>query len=182
MKALARKATKAPRKKARPAPAEPHPAGLAPIVDEAVELWGDAVLRDVTISFSKRMRRSAGRALPATAVVRLHAALADDYSHLLREVVLHELAHVVVYARYGRRARPHGNEWKALMVEAALQPRTCLPAGSLPAPPRRKSTWIHRCPACDAQRSAGRPVRNWRCARCLKNGGTGELSIEKVGG
>ncbi|RKY17570.1 MAG: hypothetical protein DRQ55_15475 [Planctomycetota bacterium] len=84
------------------------------------------------------------------------------------------------------RPRPHGREWKAYMRAVGLDPRVRLPrdevASLLPAPPAGRSPrarWKHECPACKASRTAGRPVRRWRCARCVQAGLKGLLRITR---
>lgn len=150
------------------------------IIQEAASLWAEPLLaKQVEVSFSKRMRASAGRALCEHGIVRLHAALGESQRTLLREVLIHELAHVVVYRRYGPSARPHGPEWQQLVGAAGLEPRVRLPAWALPKDDNPAPTWVHSCPVCHSQRCAKRCVRNWRCARCLEAGLSGELTIER---
>lgn len=155
---------------------------LNEILAAAAQAWNAPDLAaGVDIAFSRRLRSSAGRALPTRGIVRLHAALADGEPELLREVVIHELAHIVAWQRHGRTA-PHGAEWRALVHQAGGRVRVRLPAGTMPAAPRPRATWLHSCRVCDVSRHARRPVRNWRCRRCVDAGRSGELTIERVGG
>lgn len=107
-------------------------------------IWGDADLLDgVRIEVSRRMTRSVGRCYAQRGVIRiservLRAAAAEGGGgagehDVLGEVLVHELAHLVVFRRHGRAARPHGREWRELMVLAGYPPRTHLPVGSLPS-------------------------------------------------
>jgi len=41
---------------------------------------------------------------------------AKHYDASLKETVPHEVAHYVVYHLYGKRAKPHGKEWKTVMA------------------------------------------------------------------
>jgi predicted SprT family Zn-dependent metalloprotease len=153
---------------------------IADIVAEAAGAWGIPDLAaKVDVAFSRRLRSSAGRAVPARGTVRLHAALADGPPELLREVVIHELAHVAAHLLHGRTAA-HGPEWRGLVRTAGGHVRVRLPPGTLPGGRRVRATWLHRCPVCEVARHAGRPVRNWRCRRCVDSGRSGVLTIERI--
>ena len=109
--------------------------------------------------------------------------LSDGRPTLLEEVLCHELAHAAVHRLHGRRAKPHGPEWKALMVKAGHEPRVRVLENDprLPADFNRpRPRWEHRCPVCQVKQLAGRPVRQWRCLRCRKAGRSGKLEIRKV--
>ncbi len=99
------------------------------------EVWGlPGLLDSVTVEFSTRMRVSLGLCRPAQGRIRLAVSLlnggadpgtgglpaSDVRSSLLEEVLCHELAHVAVHRLYGPRAKPHGPEWKSLLVKAGL--------------------------------------------------------------
>ena len=169
------------------------------------EAWGlPGLLDSVTVEFSTRMRVSLGLCRPVQGRIRLAASLLNGgadpgtgglpasearsslrngNAHLLEEVLCHELAHVAVHRLYGRRAKPHGPEWKSLLVKAGYEPRVRvvendprLPAAFNKPRPR----WEHRCPVCHARRVAGRLVRQWRCVACLKAGLSGKLVITKL--
>ena len=99
------------------------------------------------------------------------------------EVLCHELAHVAAYELHGRRHRPHGPEWAALMQAAGFEPRARArlthDVSALLVAPRRGSQYEHRCPVCRAVRFARRPVRQWRCVACITAGLDGHLLISK---
>ena len=138
----------------------------------------------VQIRESRRMRVSLGRCVAERGEIRIASFVLAAPAALLEEVLCHELAHVAVALRHGR-WRPHGPEWKELMRRAGREPRARIPAGEvdrlLARAPRRRILWEHRCPLCHASRLAGRPVRNWRCARCRAAGLTGRLVITRLG-
>ncbi|MBK9410115.1 MAG: SprT-like domain-containing protein [Gemmatimonadetes bacterium] len=138
--------------------------------------------RDVEIRFSPRLKRALGRWYPGTAKISLHHALQSADRALLAEVVGHELAHLVARARFGR-VRPHGAEWRTLMTQAGLDPRTSMPlpatAVQRPAPRKATTSYHHRCPVCQSQRTARRPVSRWRCAECVAAGLSGELVVTR---
>jgi len=155
-------------------------ARIAEIIAAAARAWDMQDLdARVDVAFSSRLRSSAGRAVPSRGVVRLHAALAHGSPELLREVLIHELAHVAAHLRHGRTAA-HGPEWRELVAIAGGKVRVRLPADTIPVTRRKRAHWLHQCPVCHASRHAGRPVRNWRCARCIAVGRGGELTIERV--
>jgi predicted SprT family Zn-dependent metalloprotease len=147
--------------------------------------WGLPGLCDaLDISFSMRLRRSLGRSTPARGRITLHHALRDAPSALVTEVLCHEAAHVAAFHLYGRRVRPHGEEWRRLVVAAGYTPRTCAeypPAtlSSRASPTRPRFLYDHRCPVCHTTRSARRPVSRWRCSECVAIGLPGDMLITR---
>lgn len=142
--------------------------------------WGIPDLADkVEVTFSSRLKRGLGRALPARGQVRLGAALQAAAPALLREVLSHELAHIVVYLRAGRRPKPHGKQWRHLVEQAGFVARTSVTAMPPERPSRRGLVYLHVCPVCQATRRARRRMRRWRCASCAANGLEGTLVIER---
>lgn len=149
---------------------------------ELGEVWGIPDLaRQVSISFYPKPSRRLGLARPARGEVRLDPSLRSAPPSRRREVLAHELAHVVVFLRHGPGRRPHGPEWRALLREAGFVPsRTLAGDGpSAPLAPRPARRFRHTCPVCHAHRRAGRPMSRWRCAACVANGLEGSLVIER---
>jgi SprT protein len=145
-------------------------------------LWGTPDLpATIHITFSPRLRASLGRCSPRTGSIRLNPGLLDADPAILREVLCHEAAHVAAWLLHGRRARPHGREWKDLMRAAGYEPRVRWPHQALPgalrAARRPAVLYLHTCPVCHARRTARRPVRAWRCRRCVEDGLDGRLEI-----
>lgn len=147
-----------------------------------VILWGVPDLkRFVTFSFSGSLRGTLARCRPAEGRIVLRECLSGSLRQQLEEALCHELAHVAVYRLYGRRVRPHGLEWQALMRLAGFEPRTRVfqttlnSKSSIDTLPRR--IFEHRCPVCQAVRAARRPITNWRCAQCMDAGLDGTLAI-----
>ena len=162
------------------------PGFLDAVLEACAESWGTTGPGvDVSIGFSTRMTSSLGRCYPASRRIHLASWLADADPRLLAEVLCHELAHQVVHDRHGRRARPHGREWRALMRAAGFEPRTRMPLPQGVSLPRRRARrrlprpWVHSCPICLAERRAARPMRQWRCAVCVEQGRPGTLQIER---
>jgi predicted SprT family Zn-dependent metalloprotease len=147
--------------------------------------WGVADLRaTVRVELSHRMRSSLGGFYPQERLIRIADTLLEAPPHLLQEVLCHEAAHAAVHILHGGRARSHGREWRELMRAVGLEPRVRIPREEIgPAAQRaarKRWVWRHRCPACRAQRLAGRPVRQWRCGLCREAGGDGRLVITRV--
>lgn len=95
------------------------------------------------------------------------------YSENLADTVPHEVAHYVVEMHHGRRARPHGPEWQAVMVDFGIVDarRTHdLDLGDLPV--RRERRFRYRCACREHQLSATRHHRvlrgqnHYHCRAC----------------
>ncbi len=156
------------------------------ILRDLSKLWAFAGLAEtVEVQVSARLTRALARVAMDKRVVRLAEAVATGPATALREVLTHEAAHVVVHARHGRKARPHGREWAELMRKADYTPRARVAAQELgltmPKPRRRNERYVyeHRCPVCHGRKLAGRPVRQWRCMICLGVGLSGELEVRR---
>lgn len=155
-------------------------------VAAAAEAWGTNV-HDLALRYegSFRMTRSLGRCYPKRRLIRINTALLDPrFSSELAEIAVHEAAHVVARDRYGAEARPHGPEWKELLLQAGYKPRIRMVI-DIPeltkvrrAPgSRRNVIYEHKCPVCQTSRVAARSMKRWRCAACLEAGLSGELGI-----
>ncbi|MGN8158046.1 SprT family zinc-dependent metalloprotease [Salinisphaera sp. SWV1] len=95
--------------------------------------------------------RAAGQAVFARRTRRCHvrlnaALLASHPKEMLAETVPHEVAHVAIYRLYGRRAKPHGAEWKALMQAFGVDASPC---HALPAQPTRQLRRYRYACGCD---------------------------------
>ena len=160
------------------------PETLRPQVVRLALLWGlPGLVDDVSVEFSRRFRRSLGRCWPAQGRIRLGAFLLAGDPALLEEVLCHELAHVAAFRLHGRRIRPHGPEWKALLVQVGFEPRVRIPEGHAGLPKlstAARARYEHRCPVCHAVRMAGRSVPQWRCAMCWEAGRSGKLDITRI--
>jgi predicted SprT family Zn-dependent metalloprotease len=150
--------------------------------------WGVPGLeRRLALSFSPRITRSLGRFSSKGPDVRLAAWLLASSPVLREEAACHEAAHAAVLELHGRRVRPHGPQWQALMRSAGFEPRVRIPEDEVPAHLRRTASrrrsasdrilWEHRCPVCQATRLARRRVSGWRCALCRAAGLSGELVV-----
>lgn len=164
------------------------PTGLRRLLASWATLWDTPGLEDdLTVAFSARLTRSLGRCRPATGRITLRAELRGGPPERLAEVLCHEAAHVAVFQKHGREARPHGPEWRALVAAAGFEPRTGARGESTSAameatdesPTPRRLAYEHRCPVCHTVRLARRPVPRWRCAECLDAGLDGEMIITR---
>jgi predicted SprT family Zn-dependent metalloprotease len=136
-------------------------------------------LAGITVVANPRLRTTPARFRPATARLEISpSAVTRD----LRRVLVHELAHAAAVEPHGRRVRPHGKEWRAL-VEAAeragLVPKA-RPNGAAPSPRKPSGArYAHTCPVCHFSRTAKRKVTTWRCPECRANDLPGVLTIER---
>lgn len=151
------------------------------------EAWSVAGLEHrLNITFSSRFRTSLGRCAPRAGEIRLAAFLLTGPPAVLREALCHEVAHAAVYELHGIGVKPHGAEWRTLMMTAGFEPRARLPESLVPdVLPHRgqpKRLWEHRCPVCHASRMARRRVPRWRCAACRAAGLAGRLTITELPG
>lgn len=104
-------------------------------------LWKtEGLVAEMSISLSRRMTSSLGRAHYRRKHIGLQHALIDPCAaDLLREVLCHEAAHLAAYELYGSKIRPHGREWRTLLASAGFPPRVTIDSKSLPQNFRVKS-------------------------------------------
>jgi len=148
-------------------------------------LWGVPMLADgVALRTSSRLRTSLGSYRVHRTELTLAAWLLSGPEALLDEVLCHEAAHAAVHALHGRRARPHGAEWRGLMQQAGFPPRLRVPWSAVPARRRiaaaERALWEHRCPVCQATRLARTRVTRWRCRSCREEGREGRLVVQQL--
>jgi predicted metal-dependent hydrolase len=99
------------------------PAVLNGIAEDALAIWGaENDLPQFSIVWNKRLRTSGGRARLRERVVELNPRLLAQNVDQVQPVLIHEMAHLVTAARYGRVAA-HGKEWRELMSQAGFEPR-----------------------------------------------------------
>ena len=165
-----------------------RPTSARPVRTAALRRWvarweqawdAPGLARALDIRFSTRLRRTWGRALPAQLRVTLAAGLLTQSRALLKHVLCHEAAHVAVHLRHGRRARPHGPEWAALVQQAGHSPVRRLPSEDA-IPARASLRFEHRCPVCHSRRLARRRMPSWRCTACTEAGLPGALTISRL--
>ena len=164
-------------KLAEPKPPEPEPAPSSPrrkANDVALTRRGAELLKAVgcgelspclRVTWSARLRSTAGLAYPAKALIKLNPRLLEFGEAEVERTFLHELAHLVAQHRVGRRRiPPHGEEWRRACADLGLKDeRRC---HNLPLP-RREIARPHRyrCPGCGHEVRRVRPFR--RPSACL---------------
>ncbi|MGR8920539.1 MAG: SprT-like domain-containing protein [Gammaproteobacteria bacterium] len=165
--------------------AEAFSCDVARRVADWFETWSLPGLDDeVTVRFSRRMTRSVGRCYPERRLLSLTAAVREMAPAAVFDILAHELAHLAAWEHFGRGARPHGREWQALVRAIGFRPAVsfddaqALALMRAQAPPRTR--YLHVCPACHAQRVAGRRMPAWRCGACYEIGRDGRLVIVPV--
>lgn len=137
-------------------------------------------LAGIVIVPNPRLRATQARYRPGTG--RLEVSRAAARSRDFQRILVHELAHAAAVELHGRRVRPHGKEWKAL-VEAAERAGLTSPGRGQTRRPATPTTarYTHTCPVCQFSKIAKRRVTTWRCPDCLANGLPGLLAIERRG-
>jgi predicted SprT family Zn-dependent metalloprotease len=159
--------------------------GLTADLDRLAQLWGAPGLPERSrVEFSSRLRRSLGLCYPQRDLIRLNPVLLKSGNReMLDETLVHEAAHLVVYWRHGRRVRPHGQQWQALMHLAGLPARATIPHSKIKALPtvlRARYLYRHRCLDCGNVFNAGRTDRRWRCSSCHQWGRGGVLKVIRL--
>ena len=97
------------------------------------------------LEWSRRMRRTLGRAFPAERRIRLSAWLDESQTG---DTLRHELAHIAVGA--SRRARPHGAQWRSWAARLGAEPRGQARNAPALAPPPSSNVlhWGLECTGC----------------------------------
>lgn len=89
---------------------------------------------------------AAGQALLRRNTVRLNRALLEaEGTDFARETLIHEICHLAVWERHGRRARPHGPQWRQLMRQMGVAPTRCHTAAVTPVRQQRRFAYECGC-------------------------------------
>ena len=161
----------------------------AALIPTWFQSWGLRSSPPVNIAVNNRLRRTRGRAMLREGLIEVRPDLISGSRQNLLETLCHEAAHIAVFYTHAN-ARPHGREWRELVMAAGFEPRVqqiaeCrLPRAKAMSERTHRSTleravcvFDHRCPVCQMLRTAKRPVPHWRCAECVDLGLRGELLI-----
>ncbi|MBT8038490.1 MAG: SprT-like domain-containing protein [Verrucomicrobiae bacterium] len=129
----------------------------------------DALAKKVVVVWNARMRTTAGRAFWPEGKIELNPKLMDVAPGEVRGTLLHELAHLVAYARAGRRRiAAHGAEWRQACVDLGIAGERATHSLPLPGRTMRKK-WRYACPACgDGFDRARKMKRAAACFTCCK--------------
>lgn len=112
-------------------------------------------------------------------LIRVNEQLLQEHpGPMLQETVPHEVAHAVVYLLHGRRIKPHGAEWRAMMHAFGLPATVC---HTLPAEPMRRLERFRYACGCSEpvwltsirhrRACSGTAYRCRRCGEILKYSG-----------
>ncbi len=150
-------------------PTLPLPArdSLRQLTDRIGLSWGIKNLhRKVQVVYNLKLSTTLGRAILNSGVVELNPRLLNKHPNEMIPTLVHELAHIVVYRRFGR-AAPHGKHFKALMGALNLSPKSMhsLPVGHLRRK-RKKYLYLHCCSECKYRFVARSYRRNYYCVAC----------------
>jgi len=146
------------------------------------KIWNAHDTPKPALIIGKRLRSSLALFDPQNNTIKTHQHLSSLPHKIVREVLIHELAHYVAKIRFGPTIKPHGQEWQTLISRAGIKPRVHIPIGSFAKfsgpehPPSHK--YRHTCPVCHFERYALTPQKKWRCASCVESGLEGHLIIE----
>ncbi len=149
----------------------------------AIEETLAAVLRRAEQVFSRAFARPgvrldlrgtrAGTASPSRRELRFNLQLYRENPEAYhREVVPHELAHLIAYDLHGLRIRPHGPEWKMVMGALGAPARATHRLDVSRAQVRREARPYQYACGCDVHAFTRRRHRNaergarYRCRRC----------------
>lgn len=150
-------------------PGDPLPGGdvLGRLAGRIGEAWDMPEIARVRVGYNARLRTTLGRALVDEQRVELNPRLLREHPDELIPTLAHELAHLAVLIRFGRRAGAHGREFRNLMRAVNLSGRAThdLPVGHLRRR-RRRYVYLHRCDQCGNAAVARRVLRDRVCARC----------------
>ncbi len=121
------------------------------------------------LEWSRRMRRTLGRAFPAERRIRLSAWLDESQ---VGDTLRHELAHIAVGG--STRARPHGAQWRAWAKRLGADPRGQARAAPALAPPPSTNVlhWGLECAGCGLRLVRRRVLRGLYHRDCGPKKGT----------
>lgn len=117
---------------------------------------------------------AAGQALLQRNCVRLNLSMLEcEGATFARETLAHELCHLVVWQRWGAKARPHGRQWQELMRNLGYRAERCHQADAVPT--RRQRRFPYRCPCRTHELSTTRHKRAQRGSRYVCRSCSGVL-------
>ncbi len=160
-------------------PAASLPSGVdTRLTRECMKLALKLGLKDLAgrllVTWNPRMRSTAGRAFWPEVNIELNPKLLEFAPEEVRGTMLHELAHLVAYARAGRkRIKAHGTEWRQACCDLGIPNESA--THDLPLPTREMPRkWRYTCPVCQEAIERVRKMRRYAgCYRCCLeyNGG-----------
>jgi len=160
-----------------PGPASPAELRLrvirltAELVHRARERWPDVSFPDPEILFRLR-GRSAGEACPRTNATNYNRELLERYGDdFIRQIVPHEVAHLIAPRIAKGRIKPHGREWKEVMAFFGAPARASHEFEAPPVPERGRHRYRCACPdphwlTTRSHRRVRRGTMEYTCRRC----------------
>jgi predicted SprT family Zn-dependent metalloprotease len=142
--------------------------------------WKYPQVSELGITFNPSLTSTLARWMPPGNVVEISAAAKSRSERTLKEIITHEAAHVMVWHRCGRAARPHGAEWAAQMRAAGFEPRATLIHCGYRRPVSSSVRVRHFCAICHFSKFAKRRMPRWRCPECRAIGLEGKLETERL--
>ncbi len=131
------------------------------------------LVKTLKVRWNRRMRSAAGRAFWPDARIELNPRLNDISEDEVERTLRHELAHILVYARYGPRRQAHGAEWQLFCTQLGIPGEPATHRLALPSR-KMKKHFRYTCPSCQQSFERVRKLkRRSACYECCKtfNGG-----------
>ena len=138
-----------------------------------VELNAPEGVRFPTDWLVKFYRKSpvAGKAKGPRTIL-INSDLAEQYPEQLRDTVIHEMAHCLVYRNVPHRCKPHGPEWQDMMYLLGIEPETCHRMEQPNLKRVKHRTHRYHCGCGDHQIKTGRHndiimgLKTFTCRKC----------------
>ena len=93
---------------------------LGELRTKAENLYGIDIRPEVLFNLRGQ---AAGQANYRATRIRFNQELLRKYkAEFINQTVPHEFAHLIAYQKFGRRIKPHGKEWKSVMIELGASP------------------------------------------------------------
>lgn len=112
----------------------------------------------------------AGQAHADKHLLRFNPVMLEKHGQaFIKDTVPHEMAHLLVNKLWGRRAKPHGMEWRGVMQQLGASPQRCHTYEVQPS--RRLKRYIYRC-RCRMHRmtsirhNRAKKGTRYHCTRC----------------
>ena len=119
------------------------------------------------VRVSRRMRTTLGSYMPCRKQIAISSRLLAMGDHSdVREVVLHEVAHAIVHARFGNKPSAHGREFRAICKELNIEPKRYVDV--LTEKWQTRIRYAAECDRCNVIVVRKRRMRFVRCACGLK--------------
>jgi len=146
------------------------------VVDTLTVHWPEA-LKDIRVQWNPRLTATAGRATYREGLVELSTQILPAAGpEAVHTVVVHELAHLRAYARYGAAGTGHGRHWCATMRSFGVAPDRCHEFFQLPSVVEATGRPLHACRKCGHVSSMS-PARIKRIDRYYHKGCGGDLRV-----